>query len=102
MLCVATQLTFHFLTDENACTFVNLLQQLTSATVGLYHPLFFLKSISSNTGMLANMVCPLYKISAAQWTTASGKVASNQHFTQGYFFVCACVCACACVALPPF
>ena len=28
------------------------------------------------------MVCPFYKINAAPWTTASGKVASSQHITQ--------------------
>ena len=52
--------------------------QLTSATVGVYHPLFLLKSISSNTGMLANTVCPFYKINAAPWPTSS---ASN-YFSQ--------------------
>ena len=52
--------------------------QLTSATVGVYHPLFLLKSISSSTGMLANTVCPFYKINAAPWPTSSASNNSSQ------------------------
>ena len=52
--------------------------QLTSATVGMYHPLFLLKSISSSTGMLANTVCPFYKIIAAPWPTSSASNNSSQ------------------------
>ena len=52
--------------------------QLTSATVGVCHPLSLLKSISSSTGMLANTVCPFYKINVAPWPTSSASNYSSQ------------------------